>query len=289
MPFRASFDCLWCGTNHMTRTPDDVEGWASLCPECLGKAQDNGFLKMRLRTALADRARAHESADGVGTAPVRSPAGVAASAPSGGPPPPPTGPAPDHDDFYLRRGRFSRGPLHDGPWSMELDDVTGWLDGLGMAGTIVELDAGSGWWSALLAEKGELWIYDADDAALELARKRLVAHGLMAHLHQRDALATPERQVDELVGAYLLGRHESTQRLVQQLSIVHGWLKPEARYAFVEAAARDGDGARIDGPGSSIRTFSGDEVEAALVAAGFTAIEVRTTASAFLTGTARRN
>jgi len=171
---------------------------------------------------------------------------------------------------------------------MELDAVTGWLDGLEIGGTIVELDAGTGWWSTLLAEKGELWIYDADDAALELARRRLVSHGLMAHLHQRDALAAPERQVDGLVGAYLLGRLESAAQVSQQLATVHDWLKPGARYAFVEAAARDGEGPIIDGPGGTIRTFSSDEIEATLATAGFTSIDVRTTAAAFLIGTARR-
>ena len=27
MAFRASFSCLWCGTAHTTRGPDDLEGW----------------------------------------------------------------------------------------------------------------------------------------------------------------------------------------------------------------------------------------------------------------------
>ena len=285
MPFRASFDCLWCGTAHTTRTPDDVEGWAGLCPECLGKAQDNGFLRMRLRTALAERARAHEPTADTGPQPAKTPA--AAAPVRHAPMPAPTGPAPDHDDFYLRRGRFTRGPLHDGPWSMELDEVTGWLDGLGIGGAIVELEAGSGWWSALLAEKGELWIYDADDAALELARQRLVAHGLMAHLHQRDALAAPERQVDVVVGAYVLGRR-SPERLAEQLAVVRGWLATDSRYALIEAAARDGQGERIDGPGGSIRPFEPGAIVAALKAAGFADIDVRTTASAFLIATARR-
>lgn len=58
MPFRRTFDCLWCGTSHSVREPDDLAGWAHLCPACLGRAGDNGFLRMRLRTALAERASA---------------------------------------------------------------------------------------------------------------------------------------------------------------------------------------------------------------------------------------
>ena len=58
MPYRATFDCLWCGTAHVCRGPDDLEGWAHLCPECVGKAGDNGFLRFRLHEALTERGAA---------------------------------------------------------------------------------------------------------------------------------------------------------------------------------------------------------------------------------------
>ena len=58
LPFRASFSCLWCGTAHTVRSPDDLEGWAQLCPDCVGKAGDNGFLRFRLRQALTERSAA---------------------------------------------------------------------------------------------------------------------------------------------------------------------------------------------------------------------------------------
>jgi hypothetical protein len=58
MPFRKTFDCLWCGTHHETRALADLEGWAQLCPTCVGRAGDNEFLRFRLRRALEERARA---------------------------------------------------------------------------------------------------------------------------------------------------------------------------------------------------------------------------------------
>ena len=174
MPFRRRFDCLWCGRTWGTRSDDDLEGWAALCPDCLAKADDNGFLRGRVRTALRDRSAAAERAPG---------------------------PPGDWEDWYLRRGRYARGPIHDGPWTMELDEVTRWVDGLTLGGVIVELGAGMGWWTGLLAEKGELWVYDSDGASLDAARTRLMAHGLLAHLHQRDPLATPDKQVDAVFAA----------------------------------------------------------------------------------------
>jgi len=86
MPFRDRFDCLWCGTPHVTRAPSDLEGWAQLCPSCLGKAGSNPFLRTRLRSALTERGRAGQGDPQTVTAPTatsttapttRSPAGAA--------------------------------------------------------------------------------------------------------------------------------------------------------------------------------------------------------------------
>jgi hypothetical protein len=60
--FRTSFACLWCGRTWRTRSASDLEGWAVLCPDCLGRAQENGFLRYRLRTALRERSRAEAGA-----------------------------------------------------------------------------------------------------------------------------------------------------------------------------------------------------------------------------------
>ena len=57
MPFRESFQCLWCGKAHRARSAADLEGWALLCPDCLGRAGENPFLRFRLKQALAARSR----------------------------------------------------------------------------------------------------------------------------------------------------------------------------------------------------------------------------------------
>ncbi len=244
MPFRHEFACLWCGQDWTVRSDDDLEGWAALCPDCLGKADDNGFLRSRLRTALRDRASAAMPGD-------------AAAPPGPGrscrvPAPNPIEPA--YDDWYLRRGRFSRGPLHDGPWSMELDEATRWLDGVPISGTIVELAAGTGWWSTLLAEKGELWAYDASGSALEAARQRLVAHGLLAHLHQRDPLLPADKQVDIVVSAYLLAGASTAVELRARVDIVRGWLKPGGTFVFLDAQSDLGGRSRGRAGGPDVAT-----------------------------------
>jgi SAM-dependent methyltransferase len=282
MAFRRSFDCLWCGQAWEVRSDDDLEGWAVLCPECLGKADTNGFLRGRLRTALRERAAAASPA-------AASPA-VAA-----------TGATPAHDDWYLRRGRFSRGPLYDGPWQMELDQATRWLDDVPMTGVLVELGCGSGWWSALLASKGELWLYDGDGPSLDAARARLVAHGLLAHLHQRDPLAAPDKAVDVVFAALLLSAAADQGDLDARLTLAMGWLKPGGTFVFIEPSAPGGNepsapggnvplaggDAPLDGPAGPLWPRESKGLRDSLLGVGFASVEIGGTRSAFVLGTAR--
>jgi SAM-dependent methyltransferase len=346
VPFRPSFDCLWCGQPHTVRDATDLEGFALLCPECIGRAQENPFLRFRLKAALSERARtaapvasAHPSRAGAGEAarpePARPPhvtAGPDRPGPDTTAGPDRAGPdatargdemiayyearAGEYDDWYLRRGRYSHGPVSDLAWQMDLDAATTWLDALPFRGEIVELAAGTGWWSPLLAQKGELSIYDAAEAPLDRARDRLLAHRLKAHIHLRDAWDEPDREVDGLFTGFWLS-HVRRARLDSFLHLVHRWLRPGGLYAFIDSRPDRDSGAvdqrRGDGEGSGDRDGSGDreresslrrlpdgreftirkvfyapdELEAALRAAGFRDGSVTTTSRFFLLGQAR--
>ncbi len=216
MPFRATFDCLWCGRRHEVRSESDLEGWAHLCSDCLGRAGDNGFLRARLRAALEERAGA--------SAP--SPAVASAEAPS--------------DDWYLGRGDHERPALEAAVWQADLDEVTFWVDRLPWRGEIVEIEAGGGWWSPLLAGKGELHVYDRSDAALGRARDRLVAHRLRAHLHERDPWAEPDRRVDGVFSAFWLGRLPA-DKTRDGIELLARWLKPGGLLALVADGDADVD------------------------------------------------
>ena len=295
MPFRPTFNCLWCGRAAAATGPDDLGGWAQLCPDCLGKAGDNAFLRGRLRAALTDRSGR---------------AVVSGSAGPGSPAGPPTAPdadadlkayyaarAPEYDDWYRRRGRYSHGPIHDAAWDAELDAAGRWLDGLPIRGEIVELAAGTGWWSPLLAEKGELSLYDANEAPLELARERLVAHGLRAHLHVRDAWAPPDRRVDALFAGFWLS-HVPRGRLDAFLRVARAWLKPGGTFAAIDSLpdpqSRAADNPRAEDGLSRRRLADGREftivkvyytaaeLRAALLRAGFSSAEATTTGRFFL-------
>lgn len=316
MPFRASFSCLWCGDAHTCRGPDDLEGWAQLCPSCVGKAGDNGFLRFRLHQALTERGAAAGTGEAspasmVGAAaPVSASAMAPAAVATSSPPSPDRDAemlayyearAPEYDDWYLRRGRYSHGALADMAWNTDLDAATLWLDALPIGGEIVELAAGTGWWSPLLAQKGQLSIYDAVEEPLDRARARLLAHGLTAHIHVRDAWAEPDRQVDALFCGFWLS-HVPRARLVEFLAICRRWLKPGGMFVFVDSRPDQNSGA-IDHPAPaddmSVRRlndgreftipkvyYDATELEQALLSAGFATATISTTPKFFLQGAA---
>jgi demethylmenaquinone methyltransferase/2-methoxy-6-polyprenyl-1,4-benzoquinol methylase len=313
MPFRATFDCLWCGTPHTCRGPDDLEGWAQLCPDCVGKAGDNGFLRFRLRQALTERGAAGRTAEGA-TSPTGDAAATPAAPADAAMAAPVAAPdieramvdyydarAPEYDDWYLRRGRYARGAIHDAAWAAELDMAGRWLDSQPLRGQIVELAAGTGWWSPLLASKGELSMYDAAAGPLDRARERLVAHHLRAHLHLRDAWAEPDRAVDALFTGFWLS-HVPRERLAEFLALVGRWLAPGGRFAFIDSLPDPASGASDHpAPADDVATrrlddgrtftivkvyYTPDEYAAGLAAAGFSEVDVTTTGRFFVTGTA---
>jgi demethylmenaquinone methyltransferase/2-methoxy-6-polyprenyl-1,4-benzoquinol methylase len=213
--------------------------------------------------------------------------------------------APEYDDWYLRRGRYEHGPIHDAAWNAELDAAGRWLDGLGWRGRVVELAAGTGWWSPLLAaQASELWLYDAAEAPLNRARERLLAHGLRAHIHVRDAWAPPEGDpADGLFAGFWLS-HVERARTADFLAIAAAWLRPGGRIAFIDSLP-DPRSSAVDHPppadDRSVRRLndgreftipkvyrSAQEVAAALTAAGFRDAAVTTTGRFFLLATAVR-
>lgn len=295
MPFREAFDCLWCGRAHRTRSGEDLEGWAGLCPECVGRAGDNGFLRFRVRSALQERARATGSAvvSEAAALPVDLDAEMKAYYAAR---------APEYDEAYGRRGAASGGSVLDLWREREIDEITGWLDQVPLSGEIVELAAGTGWWSPLLAQKGELSLYDINAEPLDIARGRLVAHGLRAHIHVRDAWQEPDRQVDGVFCGFWLS-HVPRGRLSEFLALVARWLRAGGRFAFLDERAGTAapDPAADPETGITVRRLGDDkefripkvyyapaELETALREAGFDRSEVRETERYFLMGTALR-
>ena len=208
--------------------------------------------------------------------------------------------APEYDDWYLRRGRYSHGADADAQWAAELDQAAIWLRTLPIAGEVVELAAGTGWWSVVLASMGDLWIYDANDEPLAIARDRLAAAGLTASIEVLDAWAEPDRRVDALFMGFWLS-HVPRTRLSEFLDICLRWLKPGGTLAVIDSR-RDPESGASNHPtpadDMSVRKvgdrefsipkiyYESAELERALAGVGFLNTRVKTTPRFFLVGSA---
>jgi SAM-dependent methyltransferase len=211
--------------------------------------------------------------------------------------------AAEYDDWYLRRGRYSHGAASDAAWRADLYAAARWLDKLPLRGEVVELAAGTGWWSPLLARKGELHLYDASPEPLEQARVRLAQLGLSAELEVRDAWTEPNRQVACVFAGFWLS-HVGRDRLPAFMALVRRWLVPGGTFAFIDSRPDPQSGAvdhappqddvqvRSLGDGSSFRVrkilHSAEELKAALGNASFLDARVESTDRFFLLGSARR-
>lgn len=209
----------------------------------------------------------------------------------------------EYDEWYLRTGRYAHDSANDAAWMTDLDLAARWLDGVSMNGELVELATGTGWWSPHLAAKGRLTLYDASAEMLEFARARLLGMGRSAAFEVRDAWAEPDRHVGGLFAGFWLS-HVSRDRLADFLSLAHRWLAPGGTFAFIDSRQDPASGAidhrppldgvqlrRLD-DGRSFRVrkiyYSRDELDGALMNAGFADAKVETTERFFLLGSARR-
>jgi demethylmenaquinone methyltransferase/2-methoxy-6-polyprenyl-1,4-benzoquinol methylase len=209
--------------------------------------------------------------------------------------------AAEYDEWYLRSGRYAHGDASDIAWQAELDAAARWLENLPLEGQIVELAAGTGWWSPALARKGRLHLYDASPETLDIARARLGGVGLEAEFVVRDVWAEPDRIVNAVFAGFWLS-HVSRDRLVEFMSLARRWLVPGGAFAFIDSRPDPESGAvdhappeagiqqRLLDDGSTYRVrkihYSATELRQALEAAGFAGVDLTETSRFFVLGRA---
>jgi len=86
--------------------------------------------------------------------------------------------APEYDDWFLRRGRYDRGPAETQRWRHDLEEVTRVFDGVDWRGRrVLEMAPGTGWWTERLLDAGasRVTALDASPAMLAQLARRLGA------------------------------------------------------------------------------------------------------------------
>jgi 2-polyprenyl-3-methyl-5-hydroxy-6-metoxy-1,4-benzoquinol methylase len=152
--------------------------------------------------------------------------------------------APEYDEWFLRRGRYDRGPEANARWFEEAALVRAALDRFHPAGDVLELACGTGLWTEqLLTTARSVTAVDAAPEVLELNRQRL--HSSKVHFVQADLFTwRPEERFDIVFFGFWLS-HVPTQRFEAFWRTVADALKPGGRVFFIDSkfdptsAARD--------------------------------------------------
>lgn len=167
--------------------------------------------------------------------------------------------SPDYDQWWLREGKYDRGPKFRRRWIDETNQVRAALDEFGARGRVLEIACGTGWWTAQLAARAEqITVIDASSEMLERCRVRVEADGRSAAklecLHSDIWEWRPERCFDAVFFGFWLS-HVPEVRFDGFWEQVDAALLPGGRVFFVDSA---------DPAGSSRAGYTAETSEAEL-------------------------
>jgi SAM-dependent methyltransferase len=141
--------------------------------------------------------------------------------------------AQEYDEWFLRLGRYDRGPENNRHWFAEIATVRRALSIFRPDGDVLELACGTGiWTSLLLKHAAHITAVDASPEMLTLNRKRL--HSDRISYVEADIFNwQPGRQFDVVFFAFWLS-HVPPERFDSFWQIVTASLRPGGRFFFID-------------------------------------------------------
>jgi demethylmenaquinone methyltransferase/2-methoxy-6-polyprenyl-1,4-benzoquinol methylase len=209
--------------------------------------------------------------------------------------------APEYDQWFLRQGRYDRGPEVNAAWFREVAEVRKAVESWAPRGHVLELAAGTGLWTEQLASLVDhVTAVDASPEVLALNRER-VGTSSVTHV-QADLFSwEPPRRYDAVFFAFWLS-HVPPDRFGEFFGLVERSLVEGGSVFFVDSrftplsTAKDHEIPEDDGvvtrrleDGREFRVvkrfYDAGELERALTGMGWRS-GVKETATFFLHGTA---
>jgi demethylmenaquinone methyltransferase/2-methoxy-6-polyprenyl-1,4-benzoquinol methylase len=148
----------------------------------------------------------------------------------------------EYDQWFLRQGRYDRGPRLNARWGEQVRQVREALDRFAPAGEVLELACGTGLWTGqLLARADRVTVLDAAPEMLDIHRER-IGPGRVEYV-QADLFAwRPPRRFDVVFFAFWLS-HVPHSRFEALWETVAAALKPGGRVFFVDSLYSETSGA----------------------------------------------
>lgn len=142
--------------------------------------------------------------------------------------------AAEYDQYYERTGPFDRGPVENHAWLNELTQARDTLRLDQLKGRVLELAAGTGWWTEQLAATARSVVaVDAAAETLEINRRRTHACPNVALVEADIFSFEPEGTFDAIFFGFWLS-HVPAALFGTFWSKVRGWLAPGGAALFVD-------------------------------------------------------
>ncbi|MGH2514545.1 MAG: class I SAM-dependent methyltransferase [Ktedonobacterales bacterium] len=140
----------------------------------------------------------------------------------------------EYDEWFLRQGRYDRGPELNQRWFDDIAVAVRALAAFAPTGDVLELAAGTGLWTQhLLRSAASVTCVDSSPEALALNRERLA--GTPVRYLQADLFSwRPDRQYDTIFFSFWLS-HVPPERFAPFWETVRAALNPAGRVFFVDA------------------------------------------------------
>ncbi|HEY3063922.1 MAG TPA: class I SAM-dependent methyltransferase [Chloroflexota bacterium] len=210
----------------------------------------------------------------------------------------------EYDEWWLRHGRYDRGPEDNACWFSETAELDAALDAFRPAGRVLELACGTGLWSRNLARYANtLTLVDSSPEVLAINASR-VEHPMVRHVQADLFDWRPHEQFDVVFFSFWLS-HVPLDRFEAFWAMVQQCLAPNGRVFFIDSLYDERSTARdhqLHGPsattidrklndGRAYRIFKvfyrAGDLQQRLEQLGWRA-DVRRTDRYFLHGVARR-
>jgi demethylmenaquinone methyltransferase/2-methoxy-6-polyprenyl-1,4-benzoquinol methylase len=142
----------------------------------------------------------------------------------------------EYDEWFLRTGRYDRGPAHRAEWFAEVAAVEAGLREAGPRGHALELACGTGLWTRhLIAHAARVTAVDGSPEVIALNRERLGSDRVEYVV--ADIFAwRPAGAFDFVLFAFWMS-HVPPSRFEEFWTLVRGALRPGGRVFFVDSLA----------------------------------------------------
>ena len=153
----------------------------------------------------------------------------------------------EYDEWFLRQGRYDRGPEHRNEWLGEAAEIEAQLRSAVRGAEVLELACGTGFWTQRLAEDNlRVTAVDASSETIAINRERMGS--AKVEYHVADIFSwVPPATFDVVFFSFWLS-HVPPARFEEFWALVRAALKPRGQAFFIDSLPEPTSTAKDHGP-----------------------------------------